>query len=76
MIFIKDGSREIVWTIGTEKVNWKKFYKNFGELCPEGMRMHYILGKIFRKKYIEEDKLLSPKFNHSEIYIRSTDLNR
>lgn len=29
-----------------------------------------------RKRYIEETPLTNPVFNHTEVYIRSTDVNR
>jgi hypothetical protein len=31
---------------------------------------------MFRKRYIDEYKLLSPTYNPEEIYVRSTDVNR
>ena len=47
-----------------------------GELTAAGMRQHYLLGKEMRRKYIKEHGLLSETFNHSELYVRSTDVNR
>ena len=49
---------------------------NAGELVPTGMRQHYNLGRQLRKEYIENLNFLSPAFNHEEIYIRSTNVNR
>ena len=46
-----------------------------GELSPEGMRQHVLNGNLFRKRYIDEYKLLSPVYNSSEIYVRATDQN-
>jgi len=41
-------------------------YWDHGELTPVGMRQHYLLGKILRKKYIEDLKFLSPEYNYTE----------
>lgn len=40
------------------------------------MRQHYNFGRQLRKEYIENQNFLSPTFNHTEIYIRSTNVNR
>lgn len=53
--------------------DWTEFQ---GELTLAGMRQHYLLGKEMRKRYIEQNQLLSQNFNHSELYVRSTDVNR
>ncbi|CAH2103719.1 unnamed protein product [Euphydryas editha] len=45
----------------------------FGELTNIGKRQHYALGKWFRKRY---SHLVSEKFDPSEVYIRSTDVDR
>ena len=47
-----------------------------GELTPTGMRMHYLNGVEFRNRYVDGYKLFGPAFNESEIYVRSTDVNR
>ena len=46
------------------------------ELSEVGKRMLYLLGVKVRKRYVEEYRLLSEKYNPQEIYIRSTDVNR
>ena len=46
------------------------------ELSDVGKRMLYLLGVKVRKRYVDEYKLLSEKYNPQEIYIRSTDVNR
>lgn len=38
--------------------------------------MHVDLGKKLREKYVKEHKLLSEEFNHQEIFVRSSDMNR
>jgi len=47
-----------------------------GELTPTGIRQHYALGSWLRKLYINDLQFLSPNFNHTEIFVRSTDVNR
>ena len=46
------------------------------ELTAAGMRQHYNLGAKLREEYITNLSFLTPLFNHTEIRIRSTDLNR
>jgi len=53
---------------------WPKGYG--GELTPAGEHQHYLNGAVLRRRYVEEHGLLSPKYNSSEIYVRSTDYNR
>ncbi|CAG5016963.1 unnamed protein product [Parnassius apollo] len=45
----------------------------YGQLTDFGKRRAYELGKFIRSRY---NNYLSPKYNHSEIYIRSTDSTR
>ncbi|EAR84653.1 histidine acid phosphatase family protein (macronuclear) [Tetrahymena thermophila SB210] len=45
----------------------------YNELTPTGERQHYNLGSKMREEY---KGFLPSKFNHSEIYVRSTDMNR
>ncbi|XP_053616615.1 prostatic acid phosphatase-like isoform X2 [Plodia interpunctella] len=45
----------------------------YGQLTIAGKKRSYELGKFIRRRYYE---LLSPKYNRSEIYIRSTDVTR
>ena len=52
--------------------NWTEV----GELTGVGERMHYLLGLRNRQKYIEEEKLLSEKFDPHQMLIYSTDVNR
>jgi hypothetical protein len=40
------------------------------------MRQHYNLGQQLRQEYILEQHFLSPIYNHSQIYVRSTDADR
>ena len=52
--------------------NWT----GLGELTGVGERMHYLLGLKNRKKYIEEEKFLSEKFDPHQILIFTSDINR
>ncbi|KAJ8728559.1 hypothetical protein PYW07_006255 [Mythimna separata] len=45
----------------------------YGQLTDVGKRRGYALGQFIRRRY---DSLLSPYYNKSEIYIRSTDSTR
>ena len=46
------------------------------ELTSSGMRQHFLIGHRNRRRYVDQEKLLSPEFNPKEIYIASTDTNR
>ena len=58
--------------------SWDTGYwsQGYGELTQEGMRQQYLNGMEFRRRYITEQQVLPPSFNHSLLYVRSTDLNR
>ncbi|KAL4471649.1 hypothetical protein ABPG74_008542 [Tetrahymena malaccensis] len=47
-----------------------------GELSEVGIRQLYELGRIMRLKYVEQEQFISEKYNHQEIFIRSTDKSR
>ena len=47
-----------------------------GQLTSGGMRQHYYLGRQMRKEYIEEKKFLSSELNFTEVFVRSTGVNR
>ena len=51
-------------------------WENPGELTGVGQRIHYILGLRNRKRYIEDNKFLSKRFDPHEILIYSTHYNR
>ena len=54
------------------KQNWG----NPGELTGVGQRSHYLLGLRNRKRYVDEKKFLSEKFDPHEILIYSSPFNR
>ena len=47
-----------------------------GILTHKGAVQHYELGKALRRKYIIDNKLLSPSYDHSQIKAYSTSINR
>ena len=48
-----------------------------GELTSMGKRQHYLIGGEMRRRYMVKNKLLDfNQYKPSEIYIRSTDVNR
>ncbi|EAR86980.1 histidine phosphatase family (branch 2) protein (macronuclear) [Tetrahymena thermophila SB210] len=57
-------------------LNLKDKAPNSGELSVVGQRQLFYLGQILKKEYIDGAKLLSAKYDASEIYYRSTDFNR
>ncbi|XP_030622163.1 lysosomal acid phosphatase-like [Chanos chanos] len=57
----KDPYKETAWPQG------------FGQLSLEGMRQHFELGKMLRKRY---RGYLSETYNHNEIFVRSSDRDR
>ena len=54
----------------------KQNFKRPMELSAIGMRQHYLIGAEFRHRYIDEAKLISEKFNSTEIHLKSTDTER
>ena len=55
---------------------YKEKWIDLQELSNVGKRMLYLLGVSLRKRYINDYKLVSSKYDSNEIYIRSTDVNR
>ena len=51
-------------------------WTSLGELTGVGERMHYLLGLRNRKKYIEEEGFLSPRFDPHQMLIFTTNKNR
>ncbi|CAG9323783.1 unnamed protein product [Blepharisma stoltei] len=47
-----------------------------GELTPEGMRQHYLIGAELRNRYIVETQLLNETFYQPQINAYSTDVHR
>ena len=47
-----------------------------GNLTPLGMHQLYKLGQIIRRRYIEDEELISPTFNYDDVFIRSSGFSR
>jgi len=45
-----------------------------GQLTPRGKRMHFHVGQYLRRRY--GDKILREEYNETDIYVRSTDVDR
>jgi len=53
-----------------------KYDVAFGELTASGMRQHLLLGSELRARFTEDEQFLDPNYNATEIYVRSTDVDR
>ena len=69
----RHGARTPVFGFDWDKSHWPK---GLGELTAEGIRQHYLIGVELRSRYISEHGLIDEVYNSSQIYIRSTNLNR
>ncbi|XP_045784967.1 prostatic acid phosphatase-like [Maniola jurtina] len=73
-IIYRHGDRTPVSVYPTDP--WKNeslWPAKFGELTNIGKRQHYALGRWLRKRYTN---LISEQFDPTEIYVRSTDVDR
>lgn len=55
---------------------WMKRPEGLGQLTHIGMQQLQALGSKLRERYVYQKKLLSPKLNISEIFVRSTARER
>ncbi|XP_076816585.1 prostatic acid phosphatase-like [Clavelina lepadiformis] len=70
----RHGSRSALYSYPSDPYNNKPIWpQGPGQLTQVGMRQEYELGRFFRQRY---GKLLSEEYKRSEIYIRSTDVDR
>jgi hypothetical protein len=46
-----------------------------GELLSSGMRMHYLLGYLNRKRWVTDEVFLSSSYKPNELYVKSTGFN-
>eukprot|EP00826_Nyctotherus_ovalis_P049983 TRINITY_DN6080_c0_g2_i2.p1 TRINITY_DN6080_c0_g2~~TRINITY_DN6080_c0_g2_i2.p1 ORF type:complete len:432 (+),score=89.49 TRINITY_DN6080_c0_g2_i2:220-1515(+) len=74
-VIIRHGARSPLTNLTElkDKCSWPT---GLGELTPSGQRQHFLLGSLLRKKYITTEKLLSPTYDSSEVYFRSTHTHR
>jgi lysosomal acid phosphatase len=70
---IRHGDRTPTDALPRDPHTWKI---GLGELTPLGMNQQYELGKLMRKRYTRDNKLLEPSYVNGSIYARSTDFNR
>lgn len=73
-ILFRHGDRTPVDPYPTDPWRNESFWPvQFGELTNNGKRQHYAFGKWLRQRY---SNLLSRDFDPTEIYVRSTDVDR
>ncbi|CAI4224746.1 unnamed protein product [Auanema sp. JU1783] len=73
----RHGDRAPVMTYPLDEHQESAWPNGWGELTTLGMKQQYALGKVLRKRYIDEKyQFISKRYNPKEIYIRSTDVNR
>jgi len=72
----RHGKRNPMVLYRTTLIKEEDFVHGLGELIHEGMMEHYVLGKKFRERFIEETSLVSPNYIAKEIHVRSTYVNR
>ena len=74
MIHMRHGARSPV--VEGQRDIFGEEWENPGELTPIGERMHYNLGLRNRNRYVTEKKLLSEKYDPSELVLMTTDYKR
>ncbi|VDN58495.1 unnamed protein product [Dracunculus medinensis] len=73
----RHGDRAPITIYPTDVHQEDAWPNGLGELTQRGIVQQYMLGKHIRERYVEHfAPFLSPTYNHKEIYIRSTDVNR
>uniref|UniRef100_A0AC34FMQ3 Uncharacterized protein n=1 Tax=Panagrolaimus sp. ES5 TaxID=591445 RepID=A0AC34FMQ3_9BILA len=56
--------------------NDSAFPEGLGQLTKNGINQLYTIGKHFQARYMYEFQFLTPEYLHSEVYARSTDIDR
>jgi hypothetical protein len=70
---IRHGDRTPVHNIAASPCDWTP---GLGELTPLGINQEYLLGESLRTRYVDQLRLLPPKYQFNSIYARSTNYNR
>lgn len=53
-----------------------KWPQGLGQLTPEGMNQEYNLGKKLRERYVDQNHLLPPQYDHDTMFVRASDVDR
>jgi len=79
-VFCRHGARSPLVSIEgfDKKTNWNYGY---GELTPSGQRQLYLLGRVLRKRYVEDKvngthSFLPEDYNETLLFVRSTAFHR
>lgn len=75
-IVYRHGARSPLYTYPTDKYKLSDWPGGGGRLTNIGMQMEFELGKFLKSKYVKESKFLGPAYNHSEVYVRSSGVDR
>lgn len=70
---IRHGDRTPIDKLTTVNYEWQE---GLGQLTATGMRQEFVMGKLFRKKYIEQLHLLPSHYQHGTMYVYSTNVER
>lgn len=70
---IRHGARTPVADIKIPAYVWPE---GIGELTPQGMQQEFQLGQRFRALYVDQYHLLAPHYSSSQMYVRSSDIDR
>lgn len=72
-VLYRHGDRSPVKAYPTDPYQESSWPQGFGQLSQEGMRQHFELGQVLRKRY---QGFLSEAYDRHQIVVRSTDYDR
>eukprot|EP00742_Colponemidia_sp_Colp-10_P010178 GILJ01011154.1.p1 GENE.GILJ01011154.1~~GILJ01011154.1.p1 ORF type:complete len:514 (-),score=62.72 GILJ01011154.1:94-1635(-) len=72
----RHGARAPNSIFPTDRNNASAWPAGLGQLTALGIRQHYLIGAEFRRRYMEQEPLLSSRYAHGQLYVRSTDVDR
>uniref|UniRef100_A0A8C7GY26 Lysosomal acid phosphatase n=1 Tax=Oncorhynchus kisutch TaxID=8019 RepID=A0A8C7GY26_ONCKI len=73
ILLYRHGDRSPVKAYPTDRYQESSWPQGFGQLSQEGMRQHFELGQVLRKRY---QGFLNDTYDRHEISVRSTDYDR